>query len=61
VPPQTTILAPKTRTLAVAGIAGPAVFTAGFLLLGFVRHGGYDPIAQQISDLTAGHYGGHSR
>jgi hypothetical membrane protein len=46
-----------TRTLAVAGIVGPVLFTVGFLVLGLVRRGEYDPVAQQISDLTAGRYG----
>jgi hypothetical membrane protein len=45
------------RTLAVAGIAGPVLFAAGFLVLGIVRHDDYDAIAQQVSDLTAGPYG----
>jgi hypothetical membrane protein len=43
--------------LAAAGILGPVLFTAGFLLLGLLRRGQYDPIAEQVSNLTAGSYG----
>lgn len=46
---------PRTmRAAAAAGIAGPILFTAGWLVLGVVRRGEYDPIADQISALTAG-------
>jgi len=43
--------------LAAAGIVGPILFTVGFVAQGFLRsdlRNGYNPIAQQISDLTAG-------
>lgn len=43
--------------LAAAGIFGPIVFTVGFVVEGLFRadlRNGYNPIAQQISDLTAG-------
>jgi surface polysaccharide O-acyltransferase-like enzyme len=46
--------------LALAGIVGPLLFAVGFLLQGFLRtdlRNGYNPIAQQISDLTAGPFG----
>lgn len=45
------------RTLAATGIAGPVLFTIGFIVLGFVRRDEYDWTARQISDLTAGRYG----
>jgi len=43
--------------LAAAGIVGPLLFTVGFVVQGFLRTDlrfGYNPVAQQISDLTAG-------
>ena len=43
--------------LAAVGIFAPIVFTTGFVVQGFLRadlRSGYNPIAQQISDLTAG-------
>ncbi len=43
--------------LAEASIFAPIVFTVGFVVQGFLRtdlRSGYNPIAQQISDLTAG-------
>jgi hypothetical membrane protein len=46
--------------LAVAGIFAPILFTVGFVGQGFLRTDlclGYNPIAQEISDLTAGPYG----
>jgi len=46
--------------LAEASIFAPIVFTVGFVVQGFLRtdlRSGYNPIAQQISDLTAGPYG----
>ena len=47
----------RTQMLAAAGILGPVLFPAGFLLLGLLRRGRYDPIAEQVSNLTAGLYG----
>ncbi|HLZ58908.1 MAG TPA: DUF998 domain-containing protein [Ktedonosporobacter sp.] len=54
-------LAPKTfmlqRVLAAAGICAPILFAIGFVMQGFLRTDlrlGYNPIAQEISDLTAG-------
>src|SRR6266508_2061141 len=46
-----------TRTLAAAGIVGPVLFTVGILVQQFYRRGDYDPVAQLVSDLTAGRYG----
>lgn len=53
--------APKTftlqRVLAAAGICAPILFAMGFVMQGFLRPDlrlGYNPIAQEISDLTAG-------
>jgi hypothetical membrane protein len=46
-----------TRTLAAAGIVGPVMFTVGILVQQFYRRGDYDPVAQLVSDLTAGRYG----
>ncbi len=46
--------------LAAAGIVGPILFTVGFVVQGFLRadlRSGYNPITQQISELTAGPYG----
>lgn len=46
--------------LAAAGIVSPLLFTVGFVTQGFLRtdfRSGYNPIAQQISDLTAGPFG----
>ncbi len=48
---------PRTRTLAVAGIVGPALFAVGVLVQQLYRRDSYDPIGQIISDLTAGPYG----
>jgi hypothetical membrane protein len=48
---------PQVKALAVAGIAGPVLFTVGFLVQGFLRRDEYNWIAQQVSDLTAGTYG----
>lgn len=45
------------NVLAAAGILGPILFTVGFIAQGFFRtdlRSGYNPIAQQISDLIAG-------
>lgn len=48
---------PKTlvirNVLVAAGIFGPILFTVGFVVQGLYRPT-YNPIAQQISDLTAG-------
>ncbi len=41
------------NVLAVAGIVGPIVFAVGVVVQGLLR-AAYNPIAQQISDLTAG-------
>ena len=49
-PPQTRALA---NVLAAAGIVGPLVFTVGVVVQGLYRPE-YHPLAQQISDLTAG-------
>ena len=55
---------PKTSAiqsvLAAAGIFAPILFTVGFVVQGFLRTDlrlGYNAIAQEISDLTAGPYG----
>jgi len=58
-PSGNTIPEPKAilSLLAAAGIFAPIVFTVGFVVLGFLRTDlrlGYNPIAQEISDLTAG-------
>lgn len=48
------------NVLAAAGICGPILFTVGFVAQGLFRtdlRDGYNPIAQQISDLTAGPLG----
>src|SRR5712691_8632542 len=45
------------KVLVAAGIFGPILFTVGFVVQGLLRtdlRSGYNPIAQQISDLTAG-------
>jgi hypothetical membrane protein len=44
------------NVLAVAGVFGPILFTVGFIAQGLYRPE-YNPIAQQISNLTAGPYG----
>jgi hypothetical membrane protein len=44
------------RVLAAAGILGPIVFTVGFAVQDLFRSQ-YNPIAQQISELTAGRDG----
>ncbi len=54
-PPTSETLA-VPNVLAAAGIFGPIVFTVGVVVQGFLR-AEYNPIAQQISDLTAGPYG----
>jgi hypothetical membrane protein len=45
------------RLLAAAGVLGPVLFTVGFLLLGLLRRGEYDPVAEQVSNLTSGPWG----
>ena len=57
-------LAPQTftrqRVLAAAGIGAPILFALGFVLQGFLRTDlrlGYNPSAQEVSDLTAGPLG----
>lgn len=42
---------------AVAGIAGPLLFTVGFIAQGYVRRTEYSPIAETISALEAGPIG----
>jgi hypothetical membrane protein len=41
-----------------AGIAGPGLFTAVFLVLEAVRRGEFSPVEQPVSALEAGPYGG---
>jgi hypothetical membrane protein len=48
---------PKIRTLALAGIVGPTLFTIGILVQPLYRSDTYDAISQLVSDLTAGPYG----
>lgn len=57
-------LTPKTfplqRALAAAGICSPILFALGFVMQGFLRTDlrlGYNPIVQEVSDLTAGPLG----
>jgi hypothetical protein len=57
-------LPPKTftlqRALAAAGVCAPILFVIGFVMQGFLRTDlrlGYNPIAQEVSDLTAGPFG----
>lgn len=48
------------RVLAAAGVCAPILFTIGFVMQGFLRTDlrlGYNPIAQEVSDLTAGPLG----
>jgi hypothetical membrane protein len=45
---------PLTKVGAVAGLAGPALFTAGFLVHEAVRRGEFDPVAEPVSALEAG-------
>ncbi len=56
-PPKTF---PLQRVLASAGVCAPILFAIGFVMQGFLRTDlrlGYNPIAQEVSDLTAGPYG----
>jgi DNA-binding CsgD family transcriptional regulator/hypothetical membrane protein len=46
-----------TRWAAIAGIAGPVLFTVGFLTQEQLRRGEYDPISQVVSALEAGDNG----
>lgn len=39
---------------ALAGIAGPIVFTVAFIVQGLLRAGEYSPIAESVSALEAG-------
>ncbi|GHP01155.1 hypothetical protein KSF_112020 [Reticulibacter mediterranei] len=51
---------PRQRVLAAAGICAPILFALGFVMQGFLRTDlrlGYNPIAQEVSDLTAGPLG----
>jgi len=43
-----------TAALAVAGVAGPVIFTAGFLAQELLRLEEYSPIAEPVSALEAG-------
>lgn len=45
------------RSLAWAGVVGPVLFTAAFLAQEAFRRNEYDPLAEPISALEAGHYG----
>ena len=45
------------RWAAMAGIAGPVLFTVGFLAQEQLRSGEYDPISEVISALEAGDHG----
>lgn len=46
-----------TRWTALAGVAGPVLFTLGFLTLERVRRSEYDPVSEVVSALEAGHLG----
>jgi hypothetical membrane protein len=48
---------PAVRVAALAGIAGPIVFTLTFLVQQVVWRAEYDPIAEPVSALEAGPYG----
>jgi hypothetical membrane protein len=41
-------------TLAAAGVVGPIIFTAGFLVQELLRRGEYNPMAEPVSALEAG-------
>ena len=45
------------RWTAVAGIAGPVLFTLTFLTMEFVRRDEYDPVSEIVSALAAGELG----
>ena len=45
------------RWAALAGIAGPVLFTVGFLVQEQLRRGEYDPISEVVSALAAGEGG----
>jgi hypothetical membrane protein len=45
------------RWAAMAGIAGPVLFTLGFLVQEQLRRGEYDPISEVVSALEAGTHG----
>jgi len=45
------------RWAAMAGIAGPVVFTLGFVAQEQLRRGEYDPISEVVSALEAGSHG----
>jgi hypothetical membrane protein len=45
------------RWAAMAGIAGPVVFTLGFLAQEQLRRGEYDPVSEVVSALEAGSHG----
>lgn len=50
----------RQRMLATAGICAPILFALGFVIQGFLRTDlrlGYNPITQEVSDLTAGSLG----
>ena len=44
--------------LAAAGVVGPIIFTAGFLVQELLRRGEYEPMAEPVSALEAGPNGG---
>lgn len=44
----------QMRWAALAGIAGPVVFTVGFLAQEQLRRGEYDPVSEVVSALAAG-------
>ena len=45
------------RWAAMAGIAGPVLFTLGFLAQEQLRRGEYDPLSELVSALEAGTHG----
>lgn len=47
----------STSTLAWAGLAGPVLFTVGFLVQERLRSGEYSPVAETVSALEAGPHG----
>ena len=53
----TTTRSNLTRWPAIAGIAGPVLFTLTFLTLEQLRRGEYDPVSEVISALEAGEHG----
>jgi hypothetical protein len=45
------------RSAAMAGIAGPVVFTLGFVAQEQLRRGEYDPVSEVVSALQSGTHG----